>query len=188
LLPLVVLFAKAPVPGRVKTRLGIDPLRAAELHSSFVRQTLAMLETMNGEIDIELSTDEPTAAWSESPVPRSVQSEGGLDRRIYTALHQALAAGRPRVLILGSDSPGLPAGHLRALLASPADISLGPAEDGGYYAIAAGRTDPAMFAGVRWSSASTLDDTLRALAGCGLSVELGNPWFDVDRPEDLDRL
>ncbi len=185
--PLIVLFAKAPEPGRVKTRLGIDPRRAAELHSSFVRRALVLLASLRGVADVELSTDEPTQAWREFPVARSVQVPGGLGERIYAALEHALAAGRPKALILGSDSPGLPAAHLRALLASPADVSLGPADDGGFYAIACARIAPAMFEGVRWSTAATLSDTVRAVAGCGLSVELGPAWFDVDRPEDLTR-
>jgi uncharacterized protein len=186
--PLIVLFAKAPVPGRVKTRLGLHPRRAAHLHSLFVRETLVMLESMRDDADVELSTDEPTEAWREFPVARSVQSPGQLGERIYAALEPALAAGRPKALILGSDSPGLPAAHIRALLASSADVSLGPVDDGGFYAIACGKTAPAMFEGVRWSTASTLSDTVRALANCGLSVELGPAWFDVDRPEDLMRL
>jgi uncharacterized protein len=186
--PLIVLFAKAPTPGRVKTRLGLEPRRAAELHSSFVRETLVMLESLRGDADVELSTDEPTEAWREFPVVRTVQGPGQLGERIYTALEQALAAGRPKALILGSDSPGLPAAHIRALLASSADVSLGPVDDGGFYAIACARTAPAMFEGVRWSTEATLSDTVRALVDCGLSVELGPAWFDVDRPEDLTRL
>jgi hypothetical protein len=188
LLPLVVLFAKAPVPGRVKTRLGVDPQRAADLHSSFVRQTLTMLEGLRGEAEIELSTDEPTPAWAEFPVTRSVQAGSQLGERILAALDQALAAGRPKAMILGSDSPDLPPAHIRALLASSADVSIGPVEDGGFYAIACAKTAPAMFEAVRWSTRTTLSDTVKALVNCGLSVELGPAWFDIDRPEDLARL
>lgn len=184
----MVLFGKAPVPGRVKTRLEVDPRRAADLHSSFVRQTLVMLECLRGKVDVELSTDEPTSAWGEFQVARSVQAAGQLGERIYAALQQALAAGRPKAMILGSDSPGLPAAHIRALLDSSADVSIGPVEDGGFYAIACGRTVPAMFEGVRWSTGAALSDTVEALTSCGLSFELGPSWFDIDRPEDLTRL
>ncbi len=188
MLPLLVLFATAPVPGRVKTRLGVDPRHAADLHSGFVRQTLVMLECLRGEVDVELSTDEPTWAWGEFPVARSVQVAGQLGERIYAALEQALAAGRPKAMILGSDSPGLPAAHIRTLLDSSADVSIGPVDDGGFYAIACRRTVPAIFDGVRWSTRATLSDTVKALTSCGLSFELGPRWFDVDRPEDLTRL
>jgi uncharacterized protein len=185
LLPLLVLFAKAPVPGRVKTRLGLDPRAAAELHDSFVRRMLVMLESLRGEADIELSTDEPTAAWLEFAAERSLQSAGTLGERIYGAVERGLGGGRPKVMVLGSDSPDLPPGHVRALLAPAADVSIGPAEDGGFYAIACRRTDPAMFDGVHWSTGSALEDTIGALRRCGLSVAIGPAWFDVDRPEDL---
>ena len=71
---------------------------------------------------------------------------------------------------------------------SPADVALGPCEDGGYYAIACRRTHPRMFDGVTWLSAETLAQTEEAARRCGLSVERGPGWYDVDRPEDLLRL
>src|SRR5258708_26286373 len=98
------------------------------------------------------------------------------------------ARGREQVCIVGSDGPTLPAAHLRALLSSPADVALGPCEDGGYYAIACRRTHAAMFQGVRWSSAEALSQTEQAARACGLSVERGPGWYDVDRPADLPRL
>jgi len=61
-------------------------------------------------------------------------------------------------------------------------------DDGGFYAIACRRIAPAMFEGVAWSTSNTLRDTVGALTYCGLSVELGPAWFDVDTPEDLQRL
>src|SRR5260370_5799782 len=104
------------------------------------------------------------------------------------ALSKALARGREQVCIVGSDAPTLPPTHLPALLSSPADVALGPCEDGGYYAIACRRTHAAMFQGVQWSSADALSQTECAARACGLSVERGPSWYDVDRPEDLSRL
>jgi rSAM/selenodomain-associated transferase 1 len=186
--PLITLFAKAPVPGRVKTRLGLPPEEAAALHSDLVRQTLVMLDALRPETDVELSSDEPTDAWREFRLARTIQAGGSLGDRIYAALSKGLAAGHPRAAVLGSDSPGLPPAHIRALLASPAEVAIGPTEDGGFYAIACLRIAPGMFGGVRWSTAFALDDTVAGARRCGLSVELGPPWFDVDRPEDLVRL
>ena len=184
----MILFAKAPVPGRVKTRLGLDPDRAAALHAEFVRQTLRTLSSCAGELDVELSTDAPTGAWAEFSARRSTQVSGNLGGRIYAALDGALGAGRQKVMVLGSDSPGLPPEHLRALLASRADVAIGPTEDGGFYAIACSRTDPAMFDGVHWSTSSAFDDAVTGSRRAGLTVEAGPAWFDVDRPEDLARL
>ena len=88
----------------------------------------------------------------------------------------------------GQRLSGLPPSHVQALVDSPADVALGPTEDGGFYAIACSRTDPAMFDAVHWSTSSALEDTIQASRGCGLTVELGPSWFDVDGPEDLARL
>ena len=176
------------MPGHVKTRLRIDSLRAAELHSEFVRETLTMLSDLLEEADIEISTDQPTDAWADFSIARSLQAPGDLGERIYKAIRGALDTGRPRVMIIGSDSPGLPPGHMRTLLASPADVAIGPTEDGGFFAIACRKAAPEMFHGVRWSTAHTLNDTVNALERCGLTFQVGPSWFDVDTPSDLARL
>ena len=85
------------------------------------------------------------------------------------ALRRALAAGRPQAMIVGSDVPTLPAGHLSRLLRAKVDVALGPAVDGGYYAIACRKTHPRMFAGVEWSGARALHDTVRRFAEAELA-------------------
>ncbi len=152
-----------------------------------MRETLAGLTPLLPEADVELSTDRDTNAWGDFAFPRSQQSEGDLGTRMLAALGRALASGRPKVLILGSDSPQLPADHIRALLASRADVAIGPTDDGGYYAIACSRISARMFEGVRWSTEHAYSDTVAAAERSGLTCECGPPWFDVDRPEDLDR-
>ena len=188
--PAIILFAKAPVPGRVKTRLATrySPEQAAELHRAFVRDALRMLHTLTPRADLELQTDAPTDAWRDIKVARSLQVTGDLGCRMLHALRRALAAGRPQAMIVGSDVPTLPAGHLSRLLRAKVDVALGPAVDGGYYAIACRKTHPRMFAGVEWSGARALRDTVRAAEACGLTVELGETWFDIDSPGDLVRL
>jgi hypothetical protein len=188
--PVIVLYAKAPVPGRVKTRLGVrvGEARAARLHEAFVRDMLAMLATHAGAADLELHTDIPTDAWSDLAVARALQPAGDLGERMYLTLDAALRAGRPQVMIVGGDAPTLPAAHIGLLLAAAADVALGPCRDGGYYAIACRRVHPRMFRGVPWSHQEALQATIRACRACGLSVEIGEEWFDVDVPEDLERL
>lgn len=186
----MILFAKAPVAGRVKTRLAaeIGARRAAELHRAFVTDSLAKLKEFTTVSDLQLHTDIPTDAWSELDVAREVQTSGGLQLKLLHALGHALAAGRPQVIIFGSDSPTLPRAHVRRLLDSTADVALGPCQDGGYYAIACRRVHPDMFAGVAWSTPDALEQTERAARACGLNVERGDLWYDVDGPEDLARL
>src|SRR5882672_6221516 len=169
--PAIILFAKAPVAGNVKTRLqdrlGVEATLA--LHIAFVFDMLDKLLQMSGFADIELRTDTKTDAWRSVHVTCGEQVAGDLGLKMLHALSASLAQGRDSVCIVGSDAPTLPAGHLQALLASPADVALGPCEDGGYYAVACRRVHPRMFHGVEWSSDRALAQTQKAARGCGLS-------------------
>jgi uncharacterized protein len=175
--PAIVVFAKAPRPGHVKTRLGLPPEWAARLHESFVRDALALAQAAAEHV--ELHTDVETEAWRDVAVPRRLQPAGDLGDRMLAALP---------ALILGSDAPSLPLSRLTALIATPGDVVLGPAEDGGYWAILARRRDDRMFEGVEWSTASTREQTIAACRARGLTVALGPEWFDVDDPAGLRRI
>ena len=176
--PLIVVFAKAPRPGFVKTRLGLPAAAAAQLHESFVRDALALACTASDRV--ELHTDVETGAWSDLPhIPRRLQSAGGLGERMLAVLP---------ALIIGSDAPTLLPAHLAELIATPGDVVLGPAEDGGYWAILARRRHEHMFKGVEWSTPRTREQTIAACRACGLHVALGPEWFDVDEPASLRRL
>ena len=177
---MVILFAKAPIPGRVKTRLtpplGAD--RAAALYQSLVTDLLCRLTL---HFNVELHTDIETDAWRELQVPRRLQVQGDLGERMLAALQGRHAA------IVGGDIPDLPVDHVETLLASTADVTLGPAEDGGYWGIAVRRTHPDMFRGVAWSTPSALVQTAAACCRAGLTVAMGPLWHDLDTPEDLAR-
>jgi uncharacterized protein len=188
LLPLIVVFAKAPRPGFVKTRLALEPTVAASLYTEFVSRTLEIVCNFQDEAELELSLDIPCAAWSEFSVRRTVQHEGDLGVKLYAALERGLAVGHSKVLILGSDSPTLPVEHIRFLLACDADVGLGPTLDGGYYGIACRNFIPGMFADIRWSTPDALRDTIISVERCGLTCGIGPEWFDVDTPEDLVRI
>ena len=185
--PALIVFAKAPIPGRVKTRLGLDPDHAVEIHRELVWTTLLEAWSFREKADLELALDQPTDCWTDLPIRRTLQSAGDLGSRIYAALDHALSRGCPIAVVLGSDSPQLPHSAIEFLLHCPADVALGPTEDGGYYGIGCRKTAPHMFDGVQWSAATTLRDTMHALERCALSCALGPHWFDVDRPEDLER-
>ncbi len=186
--PCVILFAKAPIPGRVKTRL--IPLlgreRAALLHEAFVQDAFELLRSLPAEI--ELHTDVPWDAWENAGVSTRIQVSGDLGSRMLAALAGALRAGHPLACIVGADVPALTAGHVADLLGRTEDVALGPTEDGGYWGIAARRVDPGMFRGVEWSSADACRQTVEAADRCGLRTCLGMCCWDVDEPADLERL
>lgn len=182
--PAIILFAKAPVAGQVKTRLeqALGTEATLALHEAFVLDMIEKLLTLGSLADVEIHTDIPTDVWRQAGVTSRVQTSGDLGSRMLHALEGRWAC------IVGSDAPTLPVSHIEALLASAEDVALGPCDDGGYYAISCRRTHPQMFRGVGWSSACALDQTEEAARRCGLSVEWGPGWYDVDRIEDLRRL
>jgi rSAM/selenodomain-associated transferase 1 len=185
----IIFFAKSPHPGRVKTRL-VPPLtltEAAELHDAFVEDVLTRFRKLT-RFDVELHTDVITDAWPALNVTRKLQITGSLGLKMVHGLTSALTSGYERAAIIGTDSPTLPVEHVDALLDSTAQVTLGPADDGGFWGIAACETKPIMFDKVQWSQADTLTQTISAIQAAGLSVALGPSWFDVDEPADLERL
>ena len=161
------------------------PDSAVALHVAMVTDLLERLEQLRPAVELELHTNEPTDALTFSGVPMRTQASGDLGKRLHAALAEGLRCGRPAVLILGSDSPTVPLSHLSDMLASQDDVVLGPASDGGFYAICCRRAHPAMFEGVTWSSNTTCAKTAEAIARCGLTCRIGASWYDVDTPEDL---
>jgi uncharacterized protein len=186
--PVIIVFAKAPVAGTVKTRLFplLTAEQAAALHEAFVWDTIETLQQLS-DVDVELHTDRACDTWDVAGVAHGVQIEGPLQLKLFHALQQSLAVSQ-QIFILGSDAPDLPASHIEHLMSLEADVVLGPTEDGGYWGIGAQRIDPQMFDGVEWSSGREREQTVEACRRCGLSVALGLMWSDVDRPEDLEAL
>jgi rSAM/selenodomain-associated transferase 1 len=192
MLPAIAVFAKAPIPGRVKTRLAaaLGETEAAIRYEQMVSILLQRLRQASEDLaaGVELHIDTPTDSWATHTVTRHLQCEGDLGQRMLHTLATGLAAGQPRVLILGGDVPTVPIRFLNQLLEASEDIALGPAEDGGYYAISARRTHPEMFAHVEWSTARAREQTVTACRRAGLSVFVGSMWFDIDEPSDLARI
>ncbi|MBC7928023.1 MAG: DUF2064 domain-containing protein, partial [Bryobacteraceae bacterium] len=137
---ILAIFAKAPIPGNVKTRLipPLSPETAASLHEAFVRDMYYRCSQIP-DLSVALWTDITTDAWPDLPVARKLQIPGDLGLKMFHAAESCLREGASRVVIVGADSPTLPAGHLYALLRATADVALGPAEDGGYYGISCAR-------------------------------------------------
>jgi hypothetical protein len=184
--PLIV-FAKAPVAGRVKTRLieALGPDGAADLHRALVGD---VLEEMSRLFAVELHTDAATSEWPEFEGVRRLQQGEDLGERMIAALHGGLARGWERAVLIGSDAVTLSAETVATAFGSDADVVFGPSEDGGFYLVAARRLTKGMFAGVEWSTGRELQQAKAGCLGSGLSVgEIVECW-DVDRPTDLYRL
>lgn len=198
-LPRLLLFARAPVAGRVKTRLA--PALGAEAAGSLYRAFLedaARAYRGRGRWDSVLCaegdpSDPELSAIFAGEWRRRRQAEGDLGRRLSEAFDTEFRDGAFACAAVGSDHPSLPSSRLSELFAALRDgfqAAVVPAEDGGYCAIGlrADVSPAAIFTGIAWSTAEVLRQTLRRLDDSGLRYRLLEPGYDVDRPEDLARL
>ena len=193
----VVVFAKAPRPGEVKTRLA--PLLGAEgaaaLHVKLAKRTLDTVRAASFE-PVELhcapDTDDPFFAYCQGHygVALRLQVAGDLGARMHSAFESALAT-YARALIVGTDCPALTARHLRQAekaLRDGADASFVPCEDGGYALIGLRRADSRLFDGIAWSTDSVMAETRVRLKQLGWTWRELETLWDVDRPDDYQRL
>ena len=189
----LALFAKAPVPGRVKTRLqpALSPEQAAALHEAFVEDTWESLQRL-GCKTLYLFSDIDGPRFRELAGPGRVSLQRGEDlgRKMLHCFEDLHAQGHDRIVIVGSDSPTLPRQYLDQAfdLLGEVDAALGPAEDGGYYAVGCRRPRSDMFDDVAWSSEETLLQTEAGFRRAGLRSARLPSWYDVDTPGDLVRL
>ena len=189
----LAVFLRPPEQGSVKTRLAraLGEARAAALYEAFVQDTLDLCARVAaaGRVDIELWAtaleDPKVSAWGRriGTVPR-LQAGGNLGDRMAAAFDEGLRRYE-RVVIIGSDAPTLPLSLIVAAFNALDDhsISIGPSNDGGYYAIGAARDARPRFDDVRWSTNTALEDTLAA--NHPTEVAMLPPWYDVDGPGDL---
>lgn len=189
----LVVFARVPEPGRVKTRLVplLGAQGAARLHARLVERTLKTARAA-GFIRMHLYCSPGTRhEFFEKMKLRygvrlRAQGRGDLGERMYRALHR-----HPGAVLVGSDCPALRPADLRGAaraLQAGADAVFAPAEDGGYALIGLRRADRAAFDGIAWGGAKVMAQTRRNLRGLKWRwKELRTVW-DVDRPEDVARL
>lgn len=192
----VAILARAPIPGACKTRLipalGADG--AAQLHRWLLQRTVAMAVVADiGPVTLWCAGDPRHPDFAQCRAYGSVtvrrQPDGDLGRRMLLALRKTSAAGG--TLVVGTDCPALTAAHLRLAAQSLAgrDAVVFPAEDGGYVLIGM-RGEPlaAAFSGVDWGTERVMAQTRQRLGDRACRwIEPLTLW-DVDRPEDLERL
>lgn len=193
----VIVFARAPRPGAVKTRL--IPLLGAEgaaaLHARLVERTLETARAatfrriqLHGTPDI----NDPFFSFCAGhfAVALAAQAGGDLGARMLAAFEAALAT-HPRALLLGSDCPELTARHLRQAdraLREGSDAVFVPCEDGGYALIGLQRAEARLFDGIAWGGKNVMADTRARLTALGWRWRELDTLWDVDRPEDYERL
>jgi hypothetical protein len=193
----LLVMARQPVAGSTKTRLvpRLGPQGAADLYECFLLDALDLARTIDDVTPLVAVSPPDAGEYFEAVAPdlaQVAQIGSSLGQRLDHVLTRCLADGYAQVVAINSDSPTLPSAHVAAafdrLLDETVDVVIGPADDGGYYLIGWKRSHPELVRGVVMSTPDVLRDTLDLAARSGVSVFLLAPWYDVDEPEDLERL
>jgi uncharacterized protein len=198
----LVIFAKAPIPGQVKTRLcpPLTPDEAATLHGSFVLDTLERTKTAVAKLKLEMDRYLACAPSSTHVFFKIMEERQGvklidqigddLGARMHQAVETMALRGHRRTIIIGTDVPTVPLEYFSQALTllDSHDLAIGPTMDGGYYLIGMSKPVPELFVDMPWSSDQVLRLTQEKAAELGLKSVLIQPWRDVDTPADLEAL
>lgn len=211
--PAVMIVVKAPVAGRSKTRLipQLGEQGAADLAAAMFRDTLSMAGSSAASVIVSFAPADglpALTAIADTIDGRVVsvdawlpQCDGSLTERLNDLFQTAFRLGYSPLIALGADSPDLPPAILRdALDALQAAhdgplVVLGPTEDGGYYLV--GMSGPqcladehgrSLFGDIPWSTDQAFLATVENACRMGIPVRVLDPWYDIDTPDDLDRL
>ncbi|HEX4575659.1 MAG TPA: TIGR04282 family arsenosugar biosynthesis glycosyltransferase [Gemmatimonadales bacterium] len=187
------IFVKAPVPGHVKTRLADDigPSGAAQLYWRLGRQVVAVSVGSGYRTTVWFTPARRGSLvrhWLDAVGPVTFQPQRGrtLGSRLAHAFATEFAAGARRVVMIGSDCPGVDRRLVRLAFAAlrDHDLVLGPARDGGYYLIGLAAPEPALFRAIAWSTAAVTSQTKARASALGLGFRLLKPLRDVDTAPD----
>lgn len=194
----LIVFTRYPEPGKAKTRLipvlGEDG--ASNLHRQMTEHTLSQVRELQSaratrvEVYFTGGDQQLMEDWLGADIIYQPQGEGDLGQRMKSAFQTAFAAGIEGVAIVGTDCPGLDAKIMAQAFEqlNGHDLVLGPAMDGGYYLIGLRRVIPELFAGINWGTSEVREKTVAIAISLGLAVAYLPSLFDVDRPEDLEKL
>jgi hypothetical protein len=182
----ILIFAKQPLPGQVKTRLipALGAEGAAELARRMLTDTVR--EALATGLEVELCGDPDPAAWFDGPpVGLSPQGEGDLGLRLARAAERALTQGP--ILLIGTDCPALDRHRLAAAAEAvdTHDAVIHPANDGGYALLGLTRFHATLFEAMAWSTPAVAPCTIARIRALGWTLDIRETLADVDEPEDL---
>lgn len=199
--PALVVFARVPAAGAVKTRLTpyLSESDAARLYEAFLLDALDGW-TAPGAFGERRPAVRLYAAPEGGPWPAGLAPGGvsvhdqrgvGLGARMMRAAVESFAAGHDRVVIVGTDHPTLPLTFIEEAFRALEErftVVLGPCDDGGYYLIGLNEVIPALFDGLSYGHSRVLQEALERAVGAGAQPVLLPGWYDVDTPPALERL
>ena len=188
----LIVFAKAPVAGTVKTRLTslLSPEDAASLYAAFLRDSLTDYAALPADVHLWIGGDEGDMPADVLARCDAVHGQRGADlgERMLAAFVDAFMSGYERAVIIGTDHPTLPLAfveHAFAELAEPLRLVLGPSEDGGFYLMGMNDLHPTLFKGMTYSHGAVFDETLERAQPLQVGLTILPTWYDVDGPDAL---
>jgi rSAM/selenodomain-associated transferase 1 len=191
----LVIMAKAPRPGAVKTRLAasFSPAAVADFYRCLLDDTLTLARSL-GDVEVAIMCPESDVNELERLTGNEAnvvaQTGEGLAAGLTSVFAHFAASGRQRVAAFNSDSPHLPRSVLEAAFETLAahDVVVGPTHDGGYYLVGAKASHPTLFAGDGMGTSSALERLLSRAQALELSVAFADSFYDIDVADDLTRL
>lgn len=197
-MPRIVLFARRPLPGRVKTRLEpeLGRERVLQLYRAFLLDQIRFLLSFRDRCRVELCLDGPQAEADDLEpllcgLRPTLQGPGDLGHRMLRAVQRSADEGSRGTVIIGADAPTLPAARVREALdelqrGTPAVVV--PAADGGYVLIGMRCPQSELFREVPWGGPRVLRVTLDRARSAGIALCRLEPWYDVDDAAGLETL
>jgi len=190
----LLVFAKQPIPGAVKTRLTtlLTPEEAAGLYTAFLKDALAQYATLGTDIRLYLAPpgDIPPE-WLPERARVFHQNGNDLGERMLFAFLETFKAGYERIVIIGTDHPTLPTMFLEMAfdaLKERYGMVIGPTDDGGYYLLGMNEWYPEVFENMTYSHPEVFQQTLDRMEETNATITILPEWYDVDLPKDLSRL
>lgn len=191
----LVIMAKAPKPGAVKTRLvpSLSPAAVSDFYRCLLHDTLALARSLS-DVEVAIMCPDSDVAELAQLVgnnTRVVAQKGSGLAAGLTSVFAHFANGDERLVIaFNSDSPHLPRAVLEQAfeILTTREIVVGPTHDGGYYLVGAKAAHPTLFAHVAMSTSTALERLLSSAQSLELSVGFAEPFYDIDVADDLRRL
>ncbi len=192
---MLIIFTRYPTPGATKTRLipALGAAGAAKLHRQMTEATIARARELRQQLQIEIavhydgSDRQQMVDWLGDDLSYQSQGEGDLGLRMARSIATACQSGGDRVVLIGTDCPGITTELLVQAFTDlqTRDLVLGAAVDGGYYLIGMRRPQPELFSGIEWSTERVWQQTIEIATNLNLEIALAPKLADIDRPEDL---
>lgn len=185
----LIVFQKNAVAGKVKTRIAVTTgdQQALEIYQWLTARTHSVLRESGVETFLFFSEYIPDSDIETlQGFHLKVQSSGDLGQRMSSAFQNLYSEGFDKVIIIGTDCPGLTALDLKNafLMLDSCDLVFGPALDGGYYLLGTRQFQPELFEDIPWSTDKVLELTLEKVDQIGLNYELMKVLSDIDTFED----